>query len=209
MLGAEDRNRGSSGLGVPVINAAPGFARRRGSEPDIKERFFVAGDAAPGFARRRGSELAFGIQSPRRSQRRRRALLGAEDRNGNDTDTLTAGLAAAPGFARRRGSERRKRRGPGHGPAAAPGFARRRGSEQSHQDPEGQQGLRRRRALLGAEDRNAQRWCIGRRSAMRRRALLGAEDRNPSTSAVVTSGYTCGAGLCSAPRIGTSRTTAK
>ncbi len=181
LLGAEDRNDWQTMQCIKPGKAAPGFARRRGSELYTCRSRTLTNQAAPGFARRRGSELQCRWSPSSTTTRRRRALLGAEDRNCSVAGRPVlrrrggAGLcsaprigtavslvaqfyddAAAPGFARRRGSEPPLDywRGAPVDPAA-PGFARRRGSEHRYRAPKRIEGWRRRRALLGAEDRNA------------------------------------------------------
>ena len=64
---------------------------------------------------------------------------------------------------------------------------------------------RRRRALLGAEDRNGIYVGTALGAGSRRRALLGAEDRNIKYKTIIEVAPG-GAGLCSAPRIGTPMT---
>ncbi len=159
---------------------------------------------------------------------RRRALLGAEDRNMTVDGVRFIVDYAASGFARRRGSEPAQIDHIDDDDWAASGFARRRGSEPRLISSMPIWAAGRRRALLGAEDRNPKKASRPRRRRKRRRALLGAEDRNEESAfafgpgGLAASGFArrrgsepdienacdrdfpSGVGLCSAPRIGTA-----
>ncbi len=161
--------------------AAPGFARRRGSERARRARptqrrprgaglcsaprigtFMRADDTdEPNGGAGLCSAPRIGTGSPLGhwtfSVSRRRALLGAEDRNVViDIDLPDgpsgAGLCSAP-----RIGTCAPQIGCISSGLAAPGFARRRGSERLHGARKSILSARRRRALLGAEDRNTAR----------------------------------------------------
>ncbi len=109
---------------------------------------------------------------------RRRALLGAEDRNIlaaawlNWTISGGVGLCSAPRIGTSRPGPWRGALRSGVGLCSAPRIGT------STPSPTTSTSGRRRRALLGAEDRNSMRPPSRRIYHRRRRALLGAEDRN-------------------------------